>query len=112
MFRLSPQESILIYIIDDDVQMAEMLSTAIESIDLACKYFTSAKNFFENDINSSDVILLDLNMPDVDGMTLVRFYRANHATKDIPVIVLSSKEDPKLGTPFKFIKVAITNAIV
>jgi two-component system, chemotaxis family, response regulator WspR len=42
------------------------------------------------------VILQDLVMPDVDGMTLVRFYKANHSTKDIPVIVLSSKEDPKI----------------
>ena len=40
------------------------------------------------------MILHDLVMPDVDGMTLLRFYKANHATKDIPVIVLSSKEDP------------------
>jgi two-component system chemotaxis family response regulator WspR len=35
-------------------------------------------------------------MPDVDGMTLVRFYRNNPATRDIPVIVLSSKDDPHI----------------
>ena len=40
------------------------------------------------------VILQDLIMPGVDGLTLVRQYRANAATKDIPVIVLSTKEDP------------------
>ncbi len=38
------------------------------------------------------VILQDLVMPEVDGMTLVRFYRNNPATRDIPVIVLSSKD--------------------
>lgn len=32
-------------------------------------------------------------MPDSDGMTLLRFYKANHDTRDIPVIVLSSKEE-------------------
>lgn len=41
------------------------------------------------------VILQDLVMPDVDGYTLLRFYRANPATTSIPVIVLSSKEDPR-----------------
>ena len=41
------------------------------------------------------VILQDLIMPDIDGLTLVRFYRANPKTRDIPVVVLSSKEEPK-----------------
>lgn len=40
------------------------------------------------------VILQDLVMPDVDGQTLVRFFRANPATADTPLIVLSSKEEP------------------
>lgn len=40
------------------------------------------------------VILQDLVMPSVDGLTLVKFYRANPATRDVPVIVLSTKEEP------------------
>ena len=40
------------------------------------------------------VILQDLIMPGVDGLTLVRQYRANAVTKDIPIIVLSITEDP------------------
>ena len=42
------------------------------------------------------VILQDLIMPEVDGMTLVRFFRANPATRDIPLIVLSSEEQPEI----------------
>ena len=41
------------------------------------------------------VILQDLVMPDVDGFTLVRFFRADPSTASIPIIVLSSKEDPR-----------------
>ncbi|GHC00507.1 fused response regulator/phosphatase [Cerasicoccus arenae] len=41
------------------------------------------------------VILQDLVMPDVDGLTLVKFYRAKPQLKDVPIIVLSSKEDPE-----------------
>jgi len=41
------------------------------------------------------VILQDLVMPDVDGMMLVKYYRANDKTCDIPVVVLSSKEEAK-----------------
>ncbi|NDY43219.1 diguanylate cyclase [Dissulfurirhabdus thermomarina] len=40
------------------------------------------------------VILQDLVMPDIDGLTLVRYYRANPKTRRIPIIVLSVKEDP------------------
>lgn len=40
------------------------------------------------------VILQDLVMPTIDGLTLVRRYRANPATADIPIVVLSTKEDP------------------
>jgi sigma-B regulation protein RsbU (phosphoserine phosphatase) len=40
------------------------------------------------------VILQDLVMPEIDGLQLVRFFRANKATRDTPMIVLSSKEEP------------------
>jgi len=39
------------------------------------------------------VILLDLIMPDIDGLTLTKFLRANKETRDIPLIVLSAKEE-------------------
>ena len=39
------------------------------------------------------VILQDLVMPDIDGITLVRYFRANVRTRNIPIIVLSSKEE-------------------
>lgn len=42
------------------------------------------------------VILQDLIMPDVDGMTLMRFYKTHPETKNIPVIVLSSKDDAEI----------------
>src|SRR5215510_4614256 len=40
------------------------------------------------------VILQDLVMPDIDGLTLLKFFRAKPATREIPMIVLSSKEEP------------------
>jgi sigma-B regulation protein RsbU (phosphoserine phosphatase) len=42
------------------------------------------------------VILQDLVMPRVDGMTLVRQFRQNAKTRDVPLIVLSTKEDAKV----------------
>jgi sigma-B regulation protein RsbU (phosphoserine phosphatase) len=40
------------------------------------------------------VILQDLVMPDIDGLQLVKYYRANPATRETPLVVLSSKEEP------------------
>lgn len=40
------------------------------------------------------VILQDLVMPGVDGLDLVRDYRADDATREIPLVVLSSQEEP------------------
>ncbi len=42
------------------------------------------------------VILQDLIMPDIDGLMLLRFFKANSATKTIPLIMLSAKEDPEI----------------
>lgn len=39
------------------------------------------------------VILQDLVMPGLDGLALVRYFRANTATRNVPLIVLSSKEE-------------------
>ncbi|MDD5627536.1 MAG: SpoIIE family protein phosphatase [Elusimicrobia bacterium] len=42
------------------------------------------------------VILQDLVMPQMDGLLLVKVLRANPATAEIPLIVLSSKEEPRI----------------
>jgi sigma-B regulation protein RsbU (phosphoserine phosphatase) len=42
---------------------------------------------------SPTVILQDLVMPEIDGLTLVKFFRAHRTLKDVPLIVLSSKEE-------------------
>jgi two-component system chemotaxis family response regulator WspR len=44
---------------------------------------------------SPTTILQDLVMPKTDGLAMLQRYREHAATSDIPVIVLSSKEDPR-----------------
>ena len=40
------------------------------------------------------VILQDLVMPEIDGLTLVKKFRAHEPTRETPLIVLSTKEEP------------------
>lgn len=56
------------------------------------------------------VILQDLVMPDVEGLVLLRFFRANPTTKTTPIVVLSSKEDAK--TKQKAFKLGATDYLV
>jgi phosphoserine phosphatase RsbU/P len=42
------------------------------------------------------VILQDLVMPEIDGLTLVKLFREDDATRETPMIVLSAKEEPKI----------------
>jgi sigma-B regulation protein RsbU (phosphoserine phosphatase) len=41
------------------------------------------------------VILQDLVMPELDGLELVKAFRAERRTRDIPLVMLSAEEDPK-----------------
>jgi CheY-like chemotaxis protein len=41
------------------------------------------------------VILLDINMPRIDGIEALRQIKANEATKSIPVIMLTTTDDPR-----------------
>ncbi len=42
------------------------------------------------------VILQDLMMPEIDGLVLVKYFRANAKTRQVPMIVLSAEEEPKI----------------
>ncbi len=48
------------------------------------------------------VILLDLNMPLVDGLTVLKALKAHPGTKDIPVVILTtSKEDRDISKAYE-----------
>ena len=60
------------------------------------------KYFFGEDNNSGClvddlpmVVLLDLNLPKIDGLEVLRQIRANEKTKMIPVVVLTSSNEQK-----------------
>jgi len=90
--------TIHVLLVDDQPIIAEGIRRMLENEnDIQLHYCEDPGKAIETaqDVNAT-LILQDLVMPDIDGMTLVRFYRANHNTRDIPVIVLSSKDDPEI----------------
>lgn len=43
---------------------------------------------------SPTVVVLDLQMPGIDGMTVVRFLRVHPRTREVPVLMLAPKAEP------------------
>lgn len=93
---LNLSKTIKVLLIDDQAIVAEGIKDMLSGEeDIELHYSDDPANAITLATElQPTVILQDLVLPDVDGMTLVRFYRGNDETKNIPIIVLSSKEDP------------------
>ncbi|OOZ39441.1 hypothetical protein BOW53_11550 [Solemya pervernicosa gill symbiont] len=91
------QETPSVLLVDDQEMVAhlirDMLSNDPEVAFHYCQEATSAIAM-ASEVGAT-TILLDLVMPDVDGMMLLKYFRANPATRDVPIIVLSSREQPE-----------------
>jgi two-component system chemotaxis family response regulator WspR len=89
-------DPIMVLLVDDQVMVAEAVRRALAGephIDLHFCPDPNQATAVANQIRPV-VILQDLVMPGMDGLALVRRYRADPVTKDVPIIVLSTKEDP------------------
>jgi two-component system chemotaxis family response regulator WspR len=93
--RSIPTE-VVVLLVDDQMIVARAVSELFaEDQDIAFHYCSSPHQALEcAEALRPTVILQDLVMPDMTGLELVRKYRATPATAEIPVIVLSTREDP------------------
>lgn len=78
-----------VLIIEDEREMAAAMKQGLEkqgfSIDLAA---TGAEGLFLSECNDYTAVLLDLNLPDLDGMEVLRSIRAQKST---PLIIISAR---------------------
>lgn len=92
------EHPITVLLVDDQPIIAEAVRRLLaDQPDIRFHYCSDPGKAIEtaNTVQPT-VILQDLVMPDVDGLTLVKFYRANEATKLTPLIVLSTKEEASI----------------
>jgi two-component system, chemotaxis family, response regulator WspR len=93
----APPDEVVVLLVDDQAIVFEAIRRMLEyEPHLTLHYCPDATSALRvaREVKPT-VILQDLVMPDVDGFTLLKFYRADPATRNVPVIVLSSKEDPR-----------------
>jgi two-component system, sensor histidine kinase len=91
-------EKILVLLVDDQAMVAEGVRRMLAADPaIAFHYVSDSKQAIESAIRvRPTVILQDLVMPGVNGLDLLREYRNNPLTSAVPVIVLSSKEEPTI----------------
>src|ERR1019366_4343931 len=95
---LPSQYHVMVLLVDDQAMVCEAVRRALASqTDIDFHYCSYAREALTiaNQIKPA-VILQDLVMPGVDGLTLVNQFRTNPATKDVPIIVLSTNENPQV----------------
>jgi sigma-B regulation protein RsbU (phosphoserine phosphatase) len=92
---LQTDHRIKVLLVDDQPIVAEAVRRMLEpESDIDFHYCNSAAEALGVAKELSPTIILqDLVMPDIDGLLLLKFYRANAVTRDIPVVVLSSQEE-------------------
>ncbi len=88
--------AITVLLIDDQIIISEAVRRMLaDRPDIVFHYCQDPTQAIQTACDiSPTVILLDLVMPEIDGLTLVKFFRANERTHNIPLIVLSTKEEP------------------
>ena len=89
-------ESAMVLLVDDQAMIGEAVRRGLASeLNIDFHFCADPHHAIEQAVRiKPTVILQDLVMPGLDGLTLVREYRNNPLTRDIPIIVLSTKEDP------------------
>jgi signal transduction histidine kinase/HPt (histidine-containing phosphotransfer) domain-containing protein len=93
-----PEYHFMALLVDDQAMVCEAVRRALASeSDVDFHYVANAHEALATAIQiKPTVILQDLVMPGTDGLTLVGQFRTNPATKDIPIIVLSTNENPQV----------------
>ncbi len=88
---------IKVLMVDDQAMVCEAVRRMLaDEPDIAFHSINDPSKAIETALEiKPTVILQDLVMPDIDGLTLVKFFRAKPETKEVPMIVLSSKEEPE-----------------
>jgi DNA-binding response OmpR family regulator len=83
-----------IMVVDDDKTLANLLVNllTINGYD-ACNCPSDKQGFKAIYDQEPDLVLIDIMMPDLNGFDLLAKLRANPATQDIPVVIMSFLSD-------------------
>ena len=82
----------LIYVVEDDQNIREIERFALQNSGYHVEEFGSAKEFYKRISDKlPQLILLDIMLPDEDGLAIIKKLRSMPETKRVPVIMVTAK---------------------
>jgi DNA-binding response OmpR family regulator len=80
-------------LIEDDGDIAEAITYQLEKLGLAVRVARSGEEGLDLARRGTDLVLLDLNLPGMDGLEVCRLIRRDSATRQVPIIIISARAD-------------------
>jgi len=88
---LVPEEDAIVLVADDDATSRTLFRTALKRKGYrVCEASNGRETLTEVAEQRPDVIIMDVMMPEIDGLECTRRIRANPETQDIPIIMISA----------------------
>jgi len=85
-----------ILIVEDERDIADLLRYNLQEAGFKTDYVRNGADALQRAIEKTpDLILLDLMLPEVDGMIVCRLLKNDPRTKNIPVVMVTAKTDEK-----------------
>ena len=82
----------MIYLLEDDDSIRKLVLYGLDSQGFQAKGFALPSEFWRAmDAEMPELILLDIMLPEEDGLSILRKLRARPATKRLPIIMLTAK---------------------
>lgn len=82
----------LIYIVEDDTAIKELESYALINSEFSVEGFERGKELFDAlTVKIPALILLDIMLPDEDGIHILKKIRSTMAYRDIPIVMVTAK---------------------
>jgi len=81
-----------IFIVEDDRNIREIETIALKNSGYTVEAFELAKPFYRRlDERTPDLILLDVMLPDEDGLDIIKKLRGRGDTKKLPILMVTAK---------------------
>ncbi|MCL4268839.1 MAG: response regulator, partial [Anaerolineales bacterium] len=82
-----------VWIVDDDEEMGHAIGLMLQLLDYSPKNFMNPRPAAQALLAGKrpELLILDINMPEVSGLDMLEFLRRRREWKDLPIIMLSSE---------------------